>query len=71
MNASTNSAIRARNPQFVTSRVPRIIAGIAAVVVTLLLFEGVTLLGEPAADPAVIEASATAVAQATAPVEAR
>ena len=45
LNATIQSTLNARNPQYVPSRTPRVIAAIAAVVVTLVLFDGVALLG--------------------------
>ena len=71
MNAMTNSAIRARNPQYVSSRTPRIVAAVAAIVITFVLFEGVALLGEPDSSPGMTDVAGTAVAQNASPDLAR
>jgi hypothetical protein len=71
MNASTQSAIRARNPQFKSSRTPRIIAAVAAIIVSVVLFDGVALLGEPDLGRGMNDANATVVAQNAASTVAR
>jgi len=63
MKATTQSAIRARNPQFVSSRTPRIVAAVAAIIVSALLFEGVALLGGRDAGPGLMDLAGTVVAQ--------
>jgi hypothetical protein len=66
MNASTQSTLNARNPQYTFSRTPRIIAAVAAIVVTIVLFDGVALLGGRDDGRATAAASGTVVAQSTA-----
>ena len=71
MNASTQSAINARNPQYVTSRTPRIIAAIAAVIVTAVLFDGVALLGGRDNGVSTAAVTGTVVAQSSSESVAR
>ena len=45
MNVSTQTAISARSPRFGLSRTPRIVAAVAAIVVAIVVLNGVALLG--------------------------
>ena len=65
MNAKTKSALNARNPQYTFSRAPRIIAAVAAIAVTVLLFDGVALLGGRDDGQTMAAANGTVVAHST------
>ena len=68
MNAKTQSnhaAIEARNPQFRTSKTPRLIAAVAAIVITVVLFDGVALLGDNDDSYALAATQPTMVAQSS------
>ncbi|MEP6702080.1 MAG: hypothetical protein ABJB04_03755 [Betaproteobacteria bacterium] len=68
MNAKTQSnhaSIEARNPQFKTAKTPRLIAAVAAVIITFVLFDGVALLGDNDDSSALVAAQQTMVAQAS------
>ena len=65
MNTTTPSSLSARNPQYAMSRKPRMFAALAAVVVTVVLFEGVALLGGHDNTMTTIDVNAAVVAQAS------
>ncbi|MEO7761763.1 MAG: hypothetical protein ABJB04_03905 [Betaproteobacteria bacterium] len=54
MNAKSQqnpSVSEVRNPQFRSSKVPRFIAAVAAIAITVVLFDGVALLGNDDSRP--------------------
>ena len=65
MNATTQSTLNARNPQYAFARMPRILAAIAAIAVTVVLFDGVALLGSRDDGMASAAVNGTVVAQST------
>jgi len=65
MNATTQSSIKARNPQYVPSRAPRIVAAVAAIIMTIVLFDGVALLGGRDNGTTLTSVMGTVVAQTT------
>ena len=65
MNATTQSTLNARNPQYAFSRTPRIIAAVAAIAITFVLFDGVALLGSRDDGMASAAVNRTVVAQST------
>ena len=65
MNATTQYAIKARDPQYVSSRAPRIVAAVAAAIITIVLFDGVALLGGRDNATSATSVMGTVVAQTT------
>ena len=65
MNATTQSTLNTRNPQYALSRTPRIIAAVAAIAVTVVLFDSVALLGSRDDGMASAAVNGTVVAQST------